>query len=117
MLCMAAEQSTGSSAVRIPQWTVGDRLRKAREEVGIGVEEIAAMLKRNRNSVTRYERSWTVDVNLVRSYAAITDTPMEWLLTGELPGDDDGDELSKRNTQRQQSGIFGDIPRPLKLVA
>lgn len=86
ILCMAAEMNRA----RIPQWTVGDRLRKAREVAGIGVEEMAIKVGRTRNSVTKYERSRTVDVNMVRSYAALTDTPMEWLLTGTGPENDGG---------------------------
>lgn len=106
MVCMATE-------VNIPQWTVGDRLRKARETAGIGVEEIAARLGRNRNSVTRYERSRTVDINLVRSYSALTGTPLEWLLTGHGPDDPDSREVSTHVTQR----YFGDNRRDLMLVA
>ena len=84
---MAAEMSTG----RVPRWTVGDRLRKSREVAHLGVEEMATKIGRTRNSVTRYERSNTVDVNVVRSYSAITNTPMEWLLTGFGPEDGGGD--------------------------
>lgn len=86
MLCMATEQGT----VKIPQWTVGDRLRKAREAAGLGVEELATMLGRNRNSITRYERSHSVDMLVVRAYSAFTATSMTWLLTGEPPDDDGG---------------------------
>jgi hypothetical protein len=63
---------------------------------------MAGKLGRNRNSVTRYERSRTVDVNLVRSYAAITRTPMEWLLTGLGPDDPDGVDVSAHVTQRYE---------------
>ena len=83
------DAQTGRS--RIPQWTVGDRLRKAREDSDLGVEQIATMLGRNRNSVTRYERASTVDLLVVRAYADITSTPMEWLLTGFGPEDGGGD--------------------------
>lgn len=99
LLCMAAEMTNR----RIPQWTVGDRLRKARETAGIFVEEMATKVGRSRNSVTKYERARTVDVNIVRSYADLTDTPMEWLLTGHGP--DEGGPFPDGVTLRQRRGI------------
>ena len=106
----------GMSSARVPRWTVGDRLRKCREVTGIGVEEMATKIGRTRNSVTRYERSTTVDVNVVRSYSAITDTPMEWLLTGYGP--EDGGDIAPvtigqlRNIWRDNDEVFA-----LKLAA
>lgn len=108
---MAAEMRT----TRIPQWTVGDRLRKARETAGLGVEEIAVKVGRTRNSVTKYERSRTVDVNIVRSYAALTDTPMEWLLTGFGP--ENGGDASNVVTLSTRRGIFAGKTRNLHLAA
>lgn len=106
--------------MRIPQWTVGDRLRKAREEANIGVEEIAVMLGRNRNSVTRYEHAHTVDSLVVRAYAEFTSTPMEWLLTGFGP--ENGGGVPTAVTLREPAGNrwrgFDEIvPRPLLKLA
>lgn len=117
---MAAEQTTSTNLVRIPQWTVGDRLRKARETSSIGVEEMAGKINRTRNSVSRYERARTVDINVVRSYAALTDTPIEWLLTGFGPENDGG--VSAAVTLRQRPGNWSrrfdeTVPRPLLKLA
>ena len=109
---MAAEMSME----RVPRWTVGDRLRKSREVARLGVEEMATRIGRTRNSVTRYERSTTVDVNVVRSYSAITNTPMEWLLTGYGPEDGGGDTATV--TLRNLRDIRGNNEGfALKLVA
>lgn len=88
MLCMAAQRQTDTITEVIPEWTLGDRLRKARERKGLGVEEMATLLGRQRNAVTRYERSQTVDVNIVHRYASLTGISLRWIL-GEMP--DPGD--------------------------
>lgn len=69
----------------VPTWTVGDRLRKAREAASIGVEEMAVKIGRSRNSIARYERSSVVDELIVRAYRDYTGVPMEWILTGNGP--------------------------------
>jgi transcriptional regulator with XRE-family HTH domain len=102
-----------ATQMRIPQWTVGDRLRKAREDADLGVEEIAVLMGRNRNTVTRYERARTADLLVVRAYSMLTNTPMEWLLTGHGPDDGNGEGVTAPVTLREQrdNTVF------LKLVA
>lgn len=117
MLCMAAREESGQTVARVPQWTVGDRLRKAREMAGIGVEEMASKLDRNRNSITRYERSSTVDVLVVRAYSAFTATSMTWLLTGQGPDDEEGERAIAPVTLRERRLFPRGNPRLLKIAA
>lgn len=117
MLCMAAREESGQTVTRVPQWTVGDRLRKAREEAGIGVEQMAAQIGRNRNSITRYERSRTVDVLVVRAYSAFTATSMTWLLTGTGPDDEEGESAITPVTLRELDLISRGNSRSLKVAA
>jgi transcriptional regulator with XRE-family HTH domain len=70
-----------SEAYTVPQWTLGDRLRKARESAGIGVAEMALRIGVSRNTITNYEHDHRApSVNALREWAQITGTPPSWLL-------------------------------------
>jgi len=71
-----------------PVWTMGDRLRKAREHAGIGVSEMAELLLSSRSTVNNYETDKTrlTDVKL-RRWAEVTGVPASWLVTGEVDTD------------------------------
>lgn len=73
--------------VRIPEWTTGDRLRKAREEAGIGVQQMADELGYGRESIHRWERSTGKRHGkptraVLMSYATLCRVPLEWLESG-----------------------------------
>lgn len=51
--------SNTETAGFIPQWTLGDRLRKAREERSISVESMAADIDRSERTVRNYETDST----------------------------------------------------------
>lgn len=72
------------SPLTIPTFTMGDRLRKAREHAGIGSQEMADHLLVSRNTITRYESdaSRITDVK-IRRWAEVTAVPVAWLLAGE----------------------------------
>lgn len=70
----------------IPDWTIGDRLAKAREVAGISIKEMAPILGVSRNTVSNYEHGHTRPTRaVVLAYAASSGVDIHWLLTGEVP--------------------------------
>ncbi|MBT1542029.1 helix-turn-helix transcriptional regulator [Curtobacterium flaccumfaciens pv. flaccumfaciens] len=82
---------------RIPTWTQADRLRKARETVGMEQQQLADATGLSRTTVGKYERG---EVKPRRSglilWAMATGVPLSWIETGvetqNAPGPDDGTE-------------------------
>lgn len=65
-------------------FTLGDRLRKAREHAGLEIRELAAAVDVHRQSVTRYEADRAVPKRgtvLLWSYA--TGVSVAWLVDGD----------------------------------
>lgn len=71
---------------RVPEWTVGDRLRAAREKKAqLDQAPFAELIGVSRGTVSNYERG-TVDHYkpiVLRAWAMATGVPLEWLETGE----------------------------------
>ena len=70
----------------IPQWTLGDRLRKARSVTGLTTREFATKIGVSQATVTNAEN----DNNKVRritlnAWSMATGVPLEWLETGHAP--------------------------------
>jgi transcriptional regulator with XRE-family HTH domain len=61
-----------------PTWTIGDRLRKARESAGIGVQAMADALGVERKTIARWERSAAVRGQTVLAYAQMCEVPVTW---------------------------------------
>lgn len=73
-------------AGRVPQWSLGDRLRKARESAGLNQAELAERLGVARMTVSRSESGSTEPMRVVvRAWALATGVPLMWLETGEAP--------------------------------
>lgn len=80
---------------QIPEWTLGERFRKARRHKGLKQQEVADRLG---VKVERYS-NWEADINRPRDIVAvctqleeITDFPADWLAglrTGNFPPLDD----------------------------
>lgn len=68
-----------------PQWTVGDRLAKARREAGISRAQMARELEVDPGTITRWERATDVPRRTIIAYSALCDVPVDWL-EGELVG-------------------------------
>jgi transcriptional regulator with XRE-family HTH domain len=65
-----------------PTWTLGDRLRKARDSAGFTQTELANYLGLARNTVANYETDHREpSARTVADWAVICDVPVEWLLT------------------------------------
>lgn len=69
--------------LRIPEFTVGERMRKAREEAGLSQEEMATEIGIARRSIGRYEAGTAVKKSVLLLYAMRTQVPVEWLETGK----------------------------------
>lgn len=71
----------------IPEFTAGDRFRKAREITGQTQREFAATLGIDKNTVGAYETGATVRHRkiVVNAWALATGVPVEWLLHGTIP--------------------------------
>lgn len=73
---------------RIPQWTIADRLRKARELTGMDQGQFADALEISRQSVGNYESGRRVPRGIyLRAWAHATGVPVEWLETGNAPAE------------------------------
>lgn len=72
-------------------FTIGDRLRKAREKTGLDQEPFAKAIGVSRGTVSNYERHDGPASELKRPYllawALGTDVPIEWIEGGEGRGD------------------------------
>lgn len=82
----------------VPTWTVGDRLRKAREMAGLQAQELASDIDVDRNTVGNYERGRVKPRTIVlKAWALRTGVSLQWLQTGETPagpgGPDGGQEV------------------------
>lgn len=65
----------------IPEWTLGDRLRKAREHAGLKQAELAQIIGIARSSVVSYESDRTAPSRpVVLSWSLATGVPAEWVL-------------------------------------
>lgn len=69
----------------VPEFHMGDRLRKAREQTGMGQGRFAEVLGIARNTVSRSELGQTHPHRLVlRAWSEATGVPLEWLETGQV---------------------------------
>ncbi len=65
---------------RVPQWTLGERLRKAREDGNLSTDELAADIGRSERTVRNYERDATrAPLLVIRQYALRTGVSLAWL--------------------------------------
>lgn len=62
-------------------WTIGDRLRKARETAGLEQQELADIIGISRNTVSNYEKGRTQPRMLeLREWSAATAVDLHWLV-------------------------------------
>lgn len=78
--------------MQVPQWSLSDRVRKAREVAGMKQAELAETIGMARTSLARIEQGKVEPrrTSLI-AIAFATRVPLEWLENGETPaGDPDG---------------------------
>lgn len=69
----------------VPVWTLGDRLRKAREDADIDIQDMAKRLGYHRNTITAYEADdRPPKAGLIRAWADICAVSLEWLENGTI---------------------------------
>ena len=90
----------------IPEFTMGDRMRKAREVLGMSQADFAKHIGVGRSTVQSYESSIERPKPIVlRGWALATGVPAEWLLTGVAP--------QTENSPGQRAKAVGeDVARP-----
>ena len=83
-----AQSVTGT----VPEFSVHDRLRKAREHSGLSQLELAEAMAVSRNTVSNYESGAVTNLRklVLNAWALSTGVPVEWLRTGKTdpPSDD-----------------------------
>jgi DNA-binding XRE family transcriptional regulator len=68
----------------VPQFTKGDRLAKARKTAGIGQQEMAQLLLRDRKTIGNWENDHTEPTpRVLARWAQLTHVPLWWLTDGE----------------------------------
>ena len=78
---------------RVPEFTFGDRLRKAREHAGVSTDEMAAVLEVSARTIGNYENERTpVKGPVIKEWAMRCGVPVEWLRSGTVPTPDPGGE-------------------------
>lgn len=117
--------NTDQVVARYHQWTVGDRLRAARESVTLDGKQFAELIGISRDSLRSYERGDTQPKPpVLAAWCLATGFDKEWILTGEVPnGPETGEVVSASLTLRKHPDnwareVDGIKPRSLlKLVA
>lgn len=88
--------STQPERTRVPVFSVGDRLRKARETAGLSQQELADAVGIARASVVNYEKAHTAPrVIVLRAWALATGVPLDWLRDGPVPRTDGYHQASR----------------------
>ena len=78
---------------RIPQWTLGDRLRKARSLTGLNTRDFAEVIGVSQPTVTAAENDRSkVRTITLNAWALATGVDRRWLETGEAPVQPEPDE-------------------------
>lgn len=98
----------------VPEWTMGDRLRKARSLTGQTTRQFAATLGVSQVTVTSAENdSRRVRTITLRAWAMATGVPVEWLEDGTVPPDNGPDGWAPWGSNPQPT----DYVYPLARVA
>lgn len=63
-----------------PEWTIGDRLRKAREFAGLKQSDMAARFRVGRSTIANWEAERNTPGYLaLEKWAEVTGVPFDWL--------------------------------------
>lgn len=81
---MSLDASPTPNSPRIPAWTLGDRLRKARVVAEVRVDEMAEHLDVSPDTVTNYEKDKTRPRrSVLMAYANRCNVPLGWIEAGD----------------------------------
>lgn len=99
---------TAHNGVRIPEFNLSDRLRKARETTGLEQGDFAAEIGVSRGTVSNYEKGHVAPREIVlRAWALRTGVPVEWIRTGHAPANDGGPRPADEQDAGHQNGSPG----------
>ena len=80
--------STQTTAGTVPEWTLGDRLRKARAITGMTTREFAERIGVSHGTITNAEGDKrAVRPITIKAWALATGVDAHWLETGVVAGD------------------------------
>lgn len=82
----AVRSRKGGKARNVPEWSFGDRLRKARLVANLQQEDIAVAFRVSKVSVSKWELGKTQPQDVfatAEQYEKLTGVDKTWLLTGE----------------------------------
>lgn len=101
------------------EWTVGDRLRAARESITGDRKKFAEMIAISPDTIRAYERGESrPKAYIVAAWCLATGFDKDWILTGEKPSDDPNDGGVPGNVTLRERRLFPrDNPRSLKVAA
>lgn len=89
----------------IPEWTVGDRLRKARQLTGLTTRDFAKAIGVSQATITSAETGARTPRRItLLAYAMRSGVPIEWIETGEephAPGPDGGGQIESHTHNRR----------------
>lgn len=85
-MCILVRMAGLRAGALVPEWTLGDRLRKAREHAHLKQEELADEIGVSRTSVSAYEGGKSRPSRpIVLAWAVRCTVDYDWLLTGTSP--------------------------------
>lgn len=98
----------------VPTFTLGDRLRKARETAGLEVGQLAEVIGVHRQSISNYESGRTSPRRpVLRMWALVTGVDEAWLSTACTPRDSNS-EPTGSGSKRKKRGNPGVSAAPLE---
>jgi transcriptional regulator with XRE-family HTH domain len=101
----------------VPQWTLADRLRKAREHADLDQSDFADQVGISRRSVTNYEKGHSSPSRpVLLAWAMRTGVAMEWLSKGTTHGGPDGGEGLPRLDSNQPPSDYMSHSTPSDLM-
>jgi len=83
-LAHMTELAQAPSRMAVPEWTIGDHMRKAREHAQLSQAQIAREIGVGRTSIVRYEAGTQKPSRpVVRAWSFRTGVPYEWICHGD----------------------------------
>lgn len=102
----------------IPQWTLGDRLRKARATTGLNTRDFADRIGVSQPTVTNAENDKSkVRRITLNAWSLATGVPVEWLETGKAPVQPEPDGGLESQRARRYSKPQPSDPKVLPLLS
>ena len=106
------------AAGAVPDWTMADRLRKAREYAALEQGQLAQMIGASRTTIGNAERGANKPRRpLVIAWAMATGVDLTWLETGRAPAPDDPSPAPWPMRARRDSNPQPSDLEPRRLVA